>query len=234
MEMLRPIKFAIKELEQFLFIQRVVEIYKNPEIGKLKDHYELWIFAWSLVLVHLFVYSLINLLSDYFLFNPDKHFNLVKLTIVLIKNAVVFAILISLSSGIIFKGLGIRNINFYMGHIFLRVIYVFSVAFFLLSIGGIIEFNNIFKYGNYMPNFYQSLFLLILVLCWAFLIFRMLLIPIYKIASSQYKVVRMLSVVFILLFSVKINQYVSAAFPINFLNTQEIIQNISNCSIIKR
>ena len=87
---------AVKELDQFLFIKRVKDIYNNPELGKTRNHYELWIFAWSLALIHIFVYFVINIFSDYFLFDPDKHFNLPKLIVVLAKNVVVLAMSISL------------------------------------------------------------------------------------------------------------------------------------------
>lgn len=224
MEMFKPIKHAIKELDQFLFIKRVTDVYKNPEIGKIKQQYELWIFAGTLVLIPILIYVCINLFPDYFLFNPDKHFNPVKLTLVLIKNALVPAISISLMSGIIFNILGIKNITSYIGLIFLRVIYVFALTLILLSAASVIEFNNILKSGSYIPNFNQSLFLLLLVFCWVFLIFRMLFMPMYQIVKLKSKLIRVLSVVFILLCSTIINHYVSTLFPTDFfLNTQEFL-----------
>ncbi|MBA3537885.1 MAG: hypothetical protein H0T84_14975 [Tatlockia sp.] len=229
MEMLRPIKFAIKELEQFLFIERVLNIYKNPEIGKIQEHYELWIFCWALVFTHVLVYFFINLFSDYFLFNPDKHFILVKLALVFVENAFVLATSISLISGVFFKILGIRTINFYIGLIFLRVIYVFSLTLILLSVVGVIEFNNIFKSGRYMPNLNQSIFFIFLGFCWLKLHFRMLIIPIYKIISNKSNVVGMFSVGLILLFSVKINHFVSTLFPVDFfLNIPEFTKRFSS------
>lgn len=229
MEMLKPIKLAIKELDQFLFIKRVKDIYNNPELGKTKKHYELWIFTWSLVLTHIFVYFFINLFSGYFLFDPDKHFNLARLTVVLAKNVLVLAFSISLISGVIFRILSIENIASYIGLIFLRVVYVFSLSCILLSFGGVIEFNNIFKYGSYIPNFTQSLFLILVVFLWIVLIYRMLIMPIYKVASSKFRIIRMLSVAFILLFSVIINQSLSTLFSVDFfLNTQEVVKSLSS------
>lgn len=229
MKMLESIKLATKELDQFLLIKRVVDIYKNPELGKTKQHYELWIFAWLLALMHIVVYFFINLFPNYFLFDPDKHFNLAGLTVLLAQNAIVLALSISLMSCLIFKILGFKDISAFISPIFLRVIYVFSLSCILLSGLVVIEFNNIFKHHNYELNLNQILFLTPLLIFNLIMIIKMLVLPIYKIGSSKYRLASALSVVFILFFSIKINQFVSKQFPLDFfLNIHEIKKAISS------
>ena len=226
--MLESIKLATKELDQFLLIKRVIDIYKNPELGKTKQHYELWIFIWLLALMNIVVYFFINLFPNYFVFNPYKHFNLVRLAVVLAIDAVVLACSISLISCLIFKFFGFKDTASFISPIFLRVIYVFSLSCVLLSGLVVVEFNNIFKYQNYELNLNQVLILAPFLILNLTIIFRMLFVPIYKIYGPKYRLFGALSVVFILLFSIIINQFVSKQFPLNFfLNIQEIERTLS-------
>jgi hypothetical protein len=225
--MLRPIKLAIKKLEQFLFITRVKEIFNNPELGKTKEHYELWIFTLSLALTYIFVHFVINLFPEYFLFDLDKHFILPRIIVVLVFHVITFATAISLISGFIFKILRIENATSYLGLIFLRVVYVFSLGCILLSGCVIIGLNNIFRHTSPAFSAYQFMFIIPTLILYFIMFIRMLAKPLYKITSSKSRFIGAVSVIFILLFSIKINLVVSRLFPVDFfINTPEVMNSL--------
>ncbi len=231
---LDPFLLALKKIQYYPFVQRTVEIYKNPTLTNDSNNsfqHEFTDLCIGLALSELTVFFIIQFFPEHLEFDPFKIMYMAPLALEIIVSALSLSACIAFFSFLFLKLLKVKHHQTVPLCIFWRVCRVYAITLPIMTYMALELLNAILKTDSYNlsnANSWETVVYILLTGIFCFTLMKLLLLPIYNIFKPRGRLISLACIFIILLFATKTNELLAEFIaPKNIINQIEFNQAYS-------